>query len=215
MTGTLSQYQIKLVEAVKELWDIGEEEIQTGLQEFEAVHKKLLVFSKKPATADKTLAAAEYLATRFSKPDVVLETGVWWGVSTAFILTALQKNKKGKLHSIDFPPLDPTLRIEVGSAVPDEIKQPWELHFGASGEIIPQIIANEKQLDLFIHDSDHMYRNMMMEYNAIWPHLNDGGVIVADDIHTNNAFIEFSLKVNRKPFVIPRDKGGFIGLLKK
>ncbi len=55
--------------------------------------------------ADFTLARLCYLACRATKPAVVVETGVAYGVTSAFILKALEGNCYGLLHSVDLPPL--------------------------------------------------------------------------------------------------------------
>ena len=44
-----------------------------------------------------------YVLTRLTKPKVVIETGVWLGFSSAFILQGLEDNGSGKLYSIDLP----------------------------------------------------------------------------------------------------------------
>src|SRR5260370_29875971 len=55
--------------------------------------------------ADFDLARLCYLICRLMKPSVVLETGVGYGVTSAFILKALELNRSGLLHSVDLPPL--------------------------------------------------------------------------------------------------------------
>ena len=49
-------------------------------------------------------------------------------------------------------------------------------------------------MDLFVHDSLHTYRNMRREFEAVWPHLRTGGVILADDVERNRAFGELRQK---------------------
>ena len=44
-----------------------------------------------------------YFLTRYSKPKIVLETGVVAGHSSKTILTAIGKNGEGHLYSSDFP----------------------------------------------------------------------------------------------------------------
>jgi predicted O-methyltransferase YrrM len=44
-----------------------------------------------------------YALLRELRPDVAVETGVCNGVSTAFLLLALDRNAHGALHSIDLP----------------------------------------------------------------------------------------------------------------
>ena len=84
-----------------------------------------------------------YVLVRFLKPETCVETGVFYGGSTAFILNALAKNQKGKLISIDLPAnkVQKTfLRHEnvgntelvpkglhTGFIVPDYLKEKWEL----------------------------------------------------------------------------------------
>src|SRR5215472_8825018 len=43
----------------------------------------------------------QYAAVRASTPEVVVETGVANGVSSSYLLLALQKNGRGILHSIE------------------------------------------------------------------------------------------------------------------
>lgn len=59
-----------------------------------------------------------YSALRKVQPEVVVETGVFHGVSTATVLLALEKNGQGQLYSIDewrvrYPTLDPDNPSEV------------------------------------------------------------------------------------------------------
>ena len=44
-----------------------------------------------------------YCIVREIKPEVILETGVYYGGNSVFILGALEKNNKGKLIAIDYP----------------------------------------------------------------------------------------------------------------
>ena len=69
--------------------------------------------------ADSLLARLCYLSCRLIDPEVVIETGVAYGVSSAFILKALQENDRGTLYSIDLPPLRRGYEKFWGIAVPD------------------------------------------------------------------------------------------------
>ena len=40
-------------------------------------------------------------------------------------------------------------------------------------------------------------------------------LLIADDVHTNDAFLEFVEAVGSQAWVLPRRKGGYIGLIKK
>lgn len=51
----------------------------------------------------QSLGALVYAIVRVLKPEIVVETGVASGLSSAYILQALEENRKGKLYSIDLP----------------------------------------------------------------------------------------------------------------
>jgi predicted O-methyltransferase YrrM len=59
-------------------------------------------------------------------------------------------------------------------------------------------------VDLFLHDSLHTYRNMRREFEAVWPRLRTGGVILADDVERNCAFGELPRK-NPALWLVVRD----------
>jgi predicted O-methyltransferase YrrM len=138
--------------------------------------------------ADSVLARCCYLLCRLLEPDVVVETGVAYGVSSAFVLRALDENGRGVLHSVDLPPLRREYERFWGIAVDGSLKGRWALHRGASGRVLPRLLDELETVDLFVHDSLHTYRNMRREFRAVWPRLRTGGVIVADDVERNRAF---------------------------
>ena len=56
----------------------------------------------------------------------------------------------------------------------------------------------------------------MMEYSLAWNNLRPGGVLLSDDIHSCDAFIEFTEIQKSQPLVVKEfNKSGFIGLLVK
>jgi predicted O-methyltransferase YrrM len=144
--------------------------------------------------ADSLMARLCYLSCRLIHPEVVIETGVAYGVSSAFILKALQENDRGTLYSIDLPPLRSGYEKFWGIAVPDEQQGRWRLHRGSSARVLPRLFQEISTVDLFVHDSLHTYRNMRREFDTIWPHLRNGGLLLADDIERNRAFGELQRK---------------------
>ncbi len=144
--------------------------------------------------ADSVLARCCYLACRLLKPDVVMETGVAYGVSSAFILGALEENGRGVLHSVDLPPLRRGYERYWGVAVPEALGSRWNLHRGSSGRVLPRLLDELETVDLFVHDSLHTHRNMRREFEAVWPRLRTGGVLIADDVERNRAFDELQQK---------------------
>jgi predicted O-methyltransferase YrrM len=144
--------------------------------------------------ADSLLARCCYLMCRLLKPDVVVETGVAYGVSSAFILRALEVNGRGVLHSVDLPPLRREYERLWGVAVDKTLGGRWTLHRGSSARVLSRLLEELETVDLFVHDSLHAYRNMRREFEAVWPHLRTGGALVADDVERNRAFGELRRK---------------------
>jgi predicted O-methyltransferase YrrM len=144
--------------------------------------------------ADSLLARCCYLMCRLLEPDVVVETGVAYGVSSAFVLRALEENGRGVLHSVDLPPLRREYERFWGIAVRGALRRRWRLHRGASGRVLPRLLEGTGGVDLFVHDSLHTYRNMRREFEAVWPRLRAGGVLLADDVERSRAFGELREK---------------------
>jgi len=132
-----------------------------------------------------------YQICKILQPKIVVETGVAYGTSSAHILLALKNNQKGKLYSIDstFRPWE--TKEMIGSAVPNYLKNKWNLIFGKSSEKLKKTLSNLEKIDVFFHDSLHTYKNMMFEFEMVWPFLRNGGILISDDIVSNNAFKDF------------------------
>jgi predicted O-methyltransferase YrrM len=144
--------------------------------------------------ADSRFARLGYLLCRLISPSVVLETGVAYGVSSVFVLKALQVNGRGTLHSVDLPPLRSEYERFWGIAVPGALKVRWRLHRGSSARVLPRLLEDISTVDLFVHDSMHTRRNMRREFDTVWPYLRNGAVLLADDVERNRAFGELQHK---------------------
>jgi predicted O-methyltransferase YrrM len=173
---------------------------EPALEEVEGDTRRLLgnIRREDPSSlrwvADSLLARCCYLACRLLEPAVVIETGVAYGVSSAFILRALEENGRGVLHSVDLPPLRREYEGFWGIAVDKALRGRWRLHRGSSVRILPRLLEESGTADLFVHDSLHTYRNMRREFELVWPRLRTGGVILADDVERNRAFHELRQK---------------------
>lgn len=169
-----------------------------------------------------------YSLCRLLRPLAVVETGVASGLSSSYILRALHDNNAGMLVSIDLPNYEETLIREnpdylprpisnlpsgkqPGWLIPDELRQRWRLILGKSREVLLSALEGLGSIDLFLHDSEHTYQNMMFEYIAAWQYLRKGGVLLSDDIGWNSAFLNFARANKKIPQILPR---GFAGLAK-
>lgn len=136
-----------------------------------------------------------YFLVRISKPQEILETGVWSGKTSWAILQALSDNGRGHLTSIDLGIKEshgsklPTGQI--GGFVPQKLRKYWTLELGDAKELLPKILPKLGTLDMFYHDSNHSYEHMMFEFQTASAYMKEGGIICSDDINMNNAWMDF------------------------
>jgi glycosyltransferase involved in cell wall biosynthesis len=142
------------------------------------------------------LARSIYVLCRLLSPNIVLETGVAYGVTSAFTLQALAVNRKGTLVSVDLPPLGKDADRHVGRLIPQELKARWLLHRGPAKRILPKLFPSVGEVDVFVHDSLHTYRHMSFEFETAWPYVRPGGALVADNVDLNYAFCKFGAEVD-------------------
>jgi predicted O-methyltransferase YrrM len=133
-----------------------------------------------------------YAICRHKKPQMVVETGVASGESSSYFLEALENNQSGRLYSIDpgWPAAGQTERLP-GWVIPDYLRNRWQLLQGSSDRELEPLLKKLGQIDIFLHDSDHSYRNMIWEYRTAWSHLNPAGLLLSHNIDVNDAFPDF------------------------
>ena len=152
------------------------------------------------------------------KPDIIVETGVAHGSSSAALLSALHKNGKGALYSIDLPTVEINGKVQamfkgysfrledvsvvpgydqVGWLVPEFLKDRWHLQLGDSLTVLPDTLKCIGNIDMFIHDSLHWYSHMRSEFELVWPYLKAHGVLLSDDIFLlrHSAISDFAASV--------------------
>lgn len=142
--------------------------------------------------ADTVLAELCYVLARALRPKIVVETGVCHGITSAHFLAALGRNQHGELHSIDLPPLAAESAGDIGAAIPIALRDRWHLHCGVSHRVLGPLLPQLPEIDIFLHDSLHTRRNLLMEFRRVWPRLRPGGVLIADDVEGNSAFAEWA-----------------------
>lgn len=141
---------------------------------------------------DAGFVRAIWCLIRHTRPSKIVETGVAHGVTSRFILEALARNASGHLWSIDLPPLERSLRKEVGLAVGDRNRDRWSYIKGSSRRKLPALLTQLGQIDIFIHDSLHSERNVRFELDRAWAALRPGGALVVDDVDANWGFRSFT-----------------------
>lgn len=161
-------------------------------------HERLLSNSGTPTQARHPATGG----IRVLKPRIVAETGVANGHSSFVILSALKANSQGKLVSID-------IRKDVGQLVTAEESETWDLRLlarpGARDEL-RAVLQSVAPIDLFIHDSEHLYGWQMTEYRAAAAVLSHGGILVSDDVDSSYAMWDFCRERDLQPAVLIDDR---------
>ncbi len=124
----------------------------------------------------------------------------------------MKLNKIGTLYSIDIAdgshlPQSKT----VGWMVPDWLSPRWKFQVGDSKIMLPILLKELNQVDIFIHDSLHTQEHMMFEFQQAYPYVKPKGLILSDDAVWNSAIVEFAKSVKAEQMGIVRG----LGILKK
>jgi predicted O-methyltransferase YrrM len=180
--------------------------------------------SQQQLNVGQTVATFElYSTVRTLSPDVVVETGVAAGVSSAYILAALERNRNGHLYSIDLPGYEaeylpglgikPTALLpaheQPGYIVPTHLRDRWTLEIGKSQELLRPLLDRLGLIGMFFHDGEHTYENMLLEFRLAWEHLKKGGALLADNVSWNAALTDFARQIHLRPALFWfRDLGG-------
>lgn len=136
-----------------------------------------------------------YGIIRTTKPSNILETGIYNGFSTAIMLSALNRNGYGQLYSTDINP-------NVGRLLADTDLGRWNKRIGKPGSILKDTLKEMDKLDIFMHDSDHSYKNMLYEFNCAYAKMKRTGIIVSDDVDMNESFWDFARQKRLRPRVV-------------
>lgn len=136
-------------------------------------------------------APAVYAMVRLLRPSIMVETGVADGVTSSYILRAMEDNGHGKLYSIDLPHYLLPDGKEPGWIVEDALRKRWELRVGDAAKLLPPLLEELGEIDIFLHDSLHTYEHMLLEFRAAWPHLRPGGMLLSHDVGQNTSFFDF------------------------
>ncbi|MDG6933754.1 MAG: class I SAM-dependent methyltransferase [Nitrososphaerota archaeon] len=182
--------------------------LKTLTTEFESVQRDFFKFNGKGASRSMIGGQSRFVLfslVRILKPNHVLETGVDNGVSSYFILRALESNRSGRLSSTDVSP-------DCGSLLGGIDRGIWDLHLlkGPSKRRDFTSYLRDQQFDVFIHDSNHSYTWQLFEYESVLKHMNSDSLILSDDVDSSYAFIDFSKSHSLRPSFL-FDKTKFFG----
>lgn len=136
-----------------------------------------------------------YALVRLLRPRHVVEVGVSSGVSSAYLLQALERNGRGTLHSVDRPKREtraqragtsrgPSWSLPPGRssgwAVPSPLRRRWDLRLGDKADVLPLLAEELDTVGLFVYDVPHDDRTSRNEFAALDPLLPRQAVAIAD-----------------------------------
>lgn len=127
-----------------------------------------------------------YALVRILKPEVVVETGTDKGLGTLVIAQALKRNGSGVIYTLDKDPF-------AGALIDEEY---WENIKILRGDSL-QNLTTIKNVDIFIHDSDHSFDHETAEYESIAQNLTSKAIVLSDNSEHNSALLEWSTRNNR------------------
>jgi predicted O-methyltransferase YrrM len=127
------------------------------------------------------------------KPDLVVETGTFSGISTLWIAEGLKSNGRGKVVTCEF---DPKVYANAKQRIEKSGFAEWiELRNESSLEM-----KVEGRIDLFFSDSDMPIREQ--EVRRFLPQINPFGVIVMHDASSHLKLVrEAALKLEREGLI--------------
>jgi predicted O-methyltransferase YrrM len=146
-----------------------------------------LIFPERYAV-ERESARFLYLLVRTTTPELVLETGVANGASTFLILSAMGENGRGRLVSVDVAD-----EVAVLLSPREQDPEVWELRIiepGGLHEVVDEVVDELGPIDVFLHDSDHSYENVVAEIGTAWPQVRPGGFVLADDGELSYGFLD-------------------------
>ncbi len=132
---------------------------------------------------------------RLRVPSHIVEVGVSSGVSSAYLLNALEKNGRGTLHSVDLPSYPRKQAASrrpprnswslppgrsTGWAVPFPLRRRWDLRLGDKADVLPLLADELPRIDLLVYDVPHEDRTTREELRLLNSLMGPGSVVVVD-----------------------------------
>ncbi len=135
-----------------------------------------------------------FAIVRLTRPLHVVEVGVSSGVSSAYLLQAMDRNGAGTLHSVDKPqrvPVRAGARPAAASwslppgrssgwAVPDRLRPRWDLRIGDKRTVLPLLSEELPRIDLLVYDVPHRDRDARQEFSRLDARMPPGAIAIVD-----------------------------------
>ena len=133
-----------------------------------------------------------YAIARAIKPRIVVETGVDKGLGSCVLTSALARNAAeghpGYYYGLDINP-------KAGYLLGAKYRQFGEIIYGDS---LASLRALDRDIDLFINDSDHSADYEWAEYETVAPRLTPFAIVLGDNSHVTDRLLGFALATGRQ-----------------
>lgn len=127
-----------------------------------------------------------YALVRAAQPEHVVETGTHLGLGSCVIAAGLLRNGHGRLTTID---IDPEAGYLIG--------QPWARVIDRRTGSSIDVLAELRNVDMFLHDSLHTYDYETRELAAVEPNLCPDAIILSDNAHESSALSDWAERTGR------------------
>ena len=125
-------------------------------------------------TIQPDTARALYAIARAIRPAVIVETGTYWGYSTAVLAAAVRDSRLGIVHSYDIYP-------KAGAHIPADLRAFIHLHLGRPATTaLPELLSTSAP-QLVFQDSVHDYDGVLAELRVLAPRLAPRAVVLFHD----------------------------------
>jgi hypothetical protein len=122
-----------------------------------------------------------YSLVRATQPNHIVETGTHLGLGSCVIAAALLRNGHGRLTTID---IDPEAGYLIG--------EPWASVIDRRTGSSIDVLADLRDVDVFLHDSLHTHDYETKELMAVEPNLRSDAIIISDNAHESSALSDWA-----------------------
>jgi len=125
---------------------------------------------------------------RATKPQRMLEIGVFNGGSSMLMLNAVKNNSDAHLYSVDYAetvPYGMNKGKKIGWAVPlytPELTAQWSLFLGGHVAEFIDKISRGGGLDLCFFDAAHILPGEILDFLIVLPYMKQSGIIIQHDV---------------------------------
>lgn len=131
--------------------------------------------------------AGWYAVIRALRPEHVVETGTDKGLGSVVIAAALLRNGTGRLTTMD---INPAAGYLVSGRYAD-------VSTVLIGDSLSSIRGLDREVDLFVHDSDHHAEHEAQELAAIAPKLTSRSRVLSDNAHAADSLVRWAESTGR------------------